>query len=138
DPAAALEAIQKARGGAPAAPAPAPAAAPPGQASRAPAIFKALGERIAQNPGLISEVAAVLHFVIKDPDGAFTVDLASAPGKVSEGKVGAAATTLTLAEEDLVALVKGASAQTLHLHGKLRVDGDMRPAHKLAILKDLV
>ncbi len=57
---------------------------------------------------------------------------------MSEGKVGEAATTLTLAEEDLVALTAGTPASRLHQQGKLRVDGDVRPAHKLAIFKDLV
>jgi (3R)-3-hydroxyacyl-CoA dehydrogenase / 3a,7a,12a-trihydroxy-5b-cholest-24-enoyl-CoA hydratase / enoyl-CoA hydratase 2 len=149
DPQAAMDAIQKARGSAaPAAAAPAPAAASAPAAaaptpaaaakeSRAPAVFKALGERIAKSPSLVSEVAAVLHFVVKDPASVWTVDLSAAPGKVSEGKVGAAATTLTLAEEDLLALAKGASASSLHQQGKLRIDGDVRPAHKLAIFKDL-
>ena len=136
DPQGAMAAIQKARseqapGAAPAAP------APSAKASRAPAIFEALAARLAKDPGIAAEVGAVIQFVVKDPDAAYTVDLASAPGAVREGKA-AAATTLTLAEEDLVALVKGASAGSLHQHGKLRVDGDVRPAHKLGFLKDLV
>jgi 3-hydroxyacyl-CoA dehydrogenase/3a,7a,12a-trihydroxy-5b-cholest-24-enoyl-CoA hydratase len=66
------------------------------------------------------------------------VDLTTVPGTVSEGKKGTPKTTVTLAEEDLYALVKGTPAATLHQHGKLRVDGDVRPAHKLSIFKDLV
>jgi 3-hydroxyacyl-CoA dehydrogenase/3a,7a,12a-trihydroxy-5b-cholest-24-enoyl-CoA hydratase len=135
DPEAAMEAIQKARSGAPATSAAAPAAS--GKEAKAPAIFRALGARLAATPGLAAEIAAVLHVVVKDPESAWTVDLSSSPGKVSEGKVGAAATTLTLAEEDLTALVQGTPAVTLHQQGKLRVDGDVRPAHKLAIFKDL-
>jgi (3R)-3-hydroxyacyl-CoA dehydrogenase / 3a,7a,12a-trihydroxy-5b-cholest-24-enoyl-CoA hydratase / enoyl-CoA hydratase 2 len=139
DPQAALAAIQKAR--TEQVPAAAPAAAAPaakeGKDAKAPAIFKALADRIAKDPGIAADVGAVIQFVVKDPDAAFTVDLASAPGSVKEGKA-AAATTLTLAEEDLVALVKGASAEGLHQHGKLRVDGDVRPAHRLGFLKGLV
>jgi 3-hydroxyacyl-CoA dehydrogenase/3a,7a,12a-trihydroxy-5b-cholest-24-enoyl-CoA hydratase len=135
DPKAAMDAVNKARaGGAEAKAAPAAAA----RESKAPGIFKALGARLAQNGTLASEVGAVIHVVVKDPDSAWTVDLSSSPGSVTSGKHGTATTTLTLAEEDLVALVGGTAAATLHQHGKLRVDGDVRPAHKLAIFKGLV
>jgi 3-hydroxyacyl-CoA dehydrogenase/3a,7a,12a-trihydroxy-5b-cholest-24-enoyl-CoA hydratase len=147
DPQAAMAAVQKARGAAPTAPQAAPAAAPPAAVvatpavardSKAPGVFKALGARLAQNPALASEVGAIMHVVVKDPDSAWTVDLTSKPGTVGEGKKGSAATTVTLAEEDLLALVKGTPAATLHQQGKLRVDGDVRPAHKLTIFKDLL
>ena len=49
------------------------------------------------------------------------------------------AATISLTEEDLVSLAKGSeSAQSLYQHGKLRVDGDIRLAHKLSFLKGLV
>jgi (3R)-3-hydroxyacyl-CoA dehydrogenase / 3a,7a,12a-trihydroxy-5b-cholest-24-enoyl-CoA hydratase / enoyl-CoA hydratase 2 len=101
------------------------------------AIFKALGERIAQNPELVVEVNAVIVFHIKDPDSAFTVDLKSVPGSVTEGAAKDATTTLKLTEEDLVALARGESAEGLHQRGKLRVEDDIRPARKLAFLKGL-
>jgi 3-hydroxyacyl-CoA dehydrogenase/3a,7a,12a-trihydroxy-5b-cholest-24-enoyl-CoA hydratase len=42
-------------------------------------------------------------------------------------------------EDDLVALVKGqATPQELYMHGKLRVDGDVRVAHNLAFLQNLL
>ena len=155
DPQAAMAAIVKARGApaaasspaAASAPAAAPAAAPvaaptppvaAAKASKTPEIVKALADRIAGTPSLVSEVAAVIQFVIKDPEGSFTVHLSHAPGSVKEGRDAAATTTLTLAEEDLVALAKGASPAALHQHGKLRVDGDPRPAHKLGFLNDLI
>ena len=137
DPQSALDAIQKSRSAAPAPAAAAPTATPAGKEPKAPAIFRALGARLAASPGLAAEIGAVVHVVVKDPESAWTLDLSASPGKVSEGKVGAAATTVTLAEEDLVALVQGTPAVTLHQHGKLRVDGDVRPAQKLAIFKDL-
>jgi 3-hydroxyacyl-CoA dehydrogenase/3a,7a,12a-trihydroxy-5b-cholest-24-enoyl-CoA hydratase len=143
DPKAALAAVEKARAGAsggsgaaPAAPA-SPAAPAAAREARAPAIFQKLGERLAGSPGLVAEVAAVIHFVVKDPAGAWTVDLQTAAGGVKAGRVGTATTTLTLAEEDLVALARGASASELFQQGKLRVDGDMRPAHQLGFMKDL-
>jgi 3-hydroxyacyl-CoA dehydrogenase/3a,7a,12a-trihydroxy-5b-cholest-24-enoyl-CoA hydratase len=136
DPRAAMDAIHKARNAA--APAtPAAAAAVASQKAQAEAIFEKLGERLAKSPGLVAEVAAVVHFVIKDPAGAWTVDLQSGAGSVKAGREGAATTTVTLAEEDLVALARGASASALFQQGKLRVDGDMRPAHQLGFMKDL-
>jgi 3-hydroxyacyl-CoA dehydrogenase/3a,7a,12a-trihydroxy-5b-cholest-24-enoyl-CoA hydratase len=149
DPKAAMEAVTKARSGAgaspaaptapaPGAPTPAAVPAPVARDAKAPLVFKALGARLAQSPALASDVGAILHVVVKDPDSAWTVDLSSSPGNVSEGRKGTPNTTVTLAEEDLLALVKGTPAATLHQQGKLRVDGDVRPAHKLVIFKDLV
>ena len=136
DPKAAEKAIREARQAASGAPkAEAPKAT---KAANAPAIFKALGERIAADPALASDVAAVVSFVITDPESAWTVDLKSATPSVKEGKDAAAETTLRLADEDLSELVKGHSASDLHQRGKLRVDGDVRIAHKLGLFKGLV
>jgi 3-hydroxyacyl-CoA dehydrogenase/3a,7a,12a-trihydroxy-5b-cholest-24-enoyl-CoA hydratase len=137
DPQAAKDAVAKARTGAAAAAA-APAAPAAPKEGKAKAIFAALASRLAQNAGLAAEIGAVVHVVVKEPASAWTLDLSTSPGSVAEGKAGTAATTLTLAEEDLVALVKGTPAVDLHQRGKLRIDGDVRPAHKLAIFKDLV
>jgi 3-hydroxyacyl-CoA dehydrogenase/3a,7a,12a-trihydroxy-5b-cholest-24-enoyl-CoA hydratase len=57
---------------------------------------------------------------------------------VKEGKDAAAETTLRLADADLSELVKGSDASDLHQRGKLRVDGDVRIAHKLGLFKGLV
>jgi (3R)-3-hydroxyacyl-CoA dehydrogenase / 3a,7a,12a-trihydroxy-5b-cholest-24-enoyl-CoA hydratase / enoyl-CoA hydratase 2 len=65
------------------------------------------------------------------------VDLKNAPGSVKEGAAKDATTTIKLAEEDLIALARGDSAEALHQHGKLRIDGEVPPAHKLAFLKGL-
>jgi (3R)-3-hydroxyacyl-CoA dehydrogenase / 3a,7a,12a-trihydroxy-5b-cholest-24-enoyl-CoA hydratase / enoyl-CoA hydratase 2 len=135
DPQAAMEAIQKARAGsAPAAPA---AATPASKSSKAPGIFAKLAERLAKTPELSAEVGAVIQFVVKDPDGAWAVDLKASPGTVKEGRAEGATTTITLAEEDLVALARGEGAYGLYQHGKMRVDGEIRPAHKLGFMKDL-
>ena len=42
-----------------------------------------------------------------------------------------------LADEDLAELVKGHVASDLHQRGKLRIDGDVRLAHKLGLFKGL-
>jgi 3-hydroxyacyl-CoA dehydrogenase/3a,7a,12a-trihydroxy-5b-cholest-24-enoyl-CoA hydratase len=140
DPKQALEAVMKKRGGAPAAAPPAAAAAAPassGGPAKAPAIFKALGERLSKNPSLAREVSAVLQFDVKSPDGSWTVDLTGA-GAVREGKDAKATTVFRIDDADLVTLSKDPSqTRDLFQHGKLRVDGDIRPAHKLGFLKDL-
>jgi putative sterol carrier protein len=104
----------------------------------APAIFKALQERLAKSPELAAEVAALIQFKITSPEGAWTVDLRSAPGRVAEGTQADATATLTLADEELLALAKGTAARELFQRSKLRVDGDVRVAHRLGFLKNLV
>ena len=64
------------------------------------------------------------------------IDLTGA-GTVSTGK-SAADVTLTLSGDDLLALAKGESLRDLYQHGRVRIDGDTRIAHKLSIFKGLV
>jgi 3-hydroxyacyl-CoA dehydrogenase/3a,7a,12a-trihydroxy-5b-cholest-24-enoyl-CoA hydratase len=146
DPAAGKAAIERAKGarthggGASAADKPAkptePAAAPK-VSSQAPALMKALADRLAKDAGIAGEVASLVQIKVTDPESAWVLDLRSGPGSVKEGTDASASTTLRLAEEDLIALAKGQSAADLFQRGKLRVDGDMRPAHKLGLLKGL-
>ncbi|HYI03035.1 SDR family NAD(P)-dependent oxidoreductase [Hyalangium sp.] len=118
--------------------------APKGEASKssgpasAPAIFKALRERLAKSPELAAEVGALVQFKLTSPESAWVVDLRSAPGSVSEGTQAGATATLTLADEALLALAKGTAARELFQRSKLRVDGDVRVAHRLGFLKNLV
>jgi 3-hydroxyacyl-CoA dehydrogenase/3a,7a,12a-trihydroxy-5b-cholest-24-enoyl-CoA hydratase len=131
--------LAKSGGGAPAAAAPAAATAAPATSTKeakSTAFFKALGDRLAKNPALAKEVGQVLLFKVKSPDKSYLVDL-TGTGSVKEG-AGDAAMTLTVADEDLSVLTKGADAQRdLYQHGKLRVDGDARLAQKLSFLNQL-
>ena len=141
DKARAIEVVVKLRGGAAAkASAPAastgPVAATAAKAANAPAIFKALGERVAKTPALVKEVAAVLQFKIKGPDAAWIVDLENDAGSVSQGAAQADA-TFTISDEDLAALAADGNARDLFMHGKLKVDGDVRVAQKLGFFKGL-
>ncbi len=116
--------------------APKAAAAPAGPA-QAPAIFAALGKLLTLQPNLADELGAALAFAIGDQR--WVVGGAAGKGSVSLGAATEAAATFTLADEHLVALVSGArSAQDLYQHGDLRVDGDVRFAHKLGIFKGLL
>jgi 3-hydroxyacyl-CoA dehydrogenase/3a,7a,12a-trihydroxy-5b-cholest-24-enoyl-CoA hydratase len=107
---------------------------PAAKAPKAPAIFAAVKGRLTKNPGLAAEIGAVLSFKITGPDAAWTLDLKNG-AKVSEGASKDATTTITITDDDLAALAGGESAQSLYQHGKLRVEGDLRPAHKLAFFK---
>ena len=110
----------------------APAQAMQTQTAQAPAIVAALRDKLAKQPGLVADIGGLLQFVVKSPDAAFAVDPS---GKVTDGKVDGAVTTLTISDEDLAALFAGkADVRSLYQHGKLRVDGKVTPAHHLAFL----
>jgi 3-hydroxyacyl-CoA dehydrogenase/3a,7a,12a-trihydroxy-5b-cholest-24-enoyl-CoA hydratase len=103
----------------------------------APALFKALGERLAKNPGLAKEVGALVQVNVTNPSASWVVDL-TGPGEVREGTDAKATTTLRIDDADLAALSKDPStARDLYQHGKLKVIGDVRVAQKLGFLKDL-
>jgi 3-hydroxyacyl-CoA dehydrogenase/3a,7a,12a-trihydroxy-5b-cholest-24-enoyl-CoA hydratase len=150
DPQQAREAVLKRRGGAAAAvsvqaSADAPSAngatgsgaRPSATAAKAPAMLKALGERLAKNPGLAREVGALLQLHVRNPDASWVIDLTGA-GVVRQGADPTATTVLRIDDADLAALAKDPTlAQSFYQQGKLRVEGDVRPAHKLAFLKDL-
>ncbi len=120
----------------PSSPSSAGTAGPAPAAVHAPGIFERLAARLRDNPALAGELGAAVTFVVSGQ--AWTADLRRAPGAVSSGKSADATTTFTLGDDDLVALVKGEeSAQQLHQKGRLRIDGDVRVAHRLGILKGL-
>jgi len=108
----------------------------PKRQALAPAIFGALDSRITEESGLADEVRALIHF--KVDDAAWTVNL-KGDASVASGTSGDADATFTIADEDLVALVKGEhSAQELFQRGKLHIDGDIRVAHRLGFMNKLL
>jgi 3-hydroxyacyl-CoA dehydrogenase/3a,7a,12a-trihydroxy-5b-cholest-24-enoyl-CoA hydratase len=139
DPKQALEAVQKKRGGgAPAAAAAAPAAPAAKAEAKAGAIVKALGERLAKNPSLAKENGALIQLDVTGPESHWVLDFTGS-GAVREGTEPKATTKLRIDDGDLVALTKDpGQVRDLYQRGKLRVDGDVRPAHKLSFLKDLI
>jgi len=95
--------------------------------SKTPEIFAALDKRLADNPGLKNEVQAEVTFHIGDTKK--TYDLAGKGAK----------TTIGLSDADFADLASGkTTARDLFQHGKLRVDGDVAPAHRLTFLKGLI
>jgi len=130
------EAPEAADGGASAAP---PATAPQEYEPLAPRLFEALGKRLQEQPSLADEVGAVLQFYVRDPDSKWVVDLKNAPPALKTGETDGATTTIIIADADLAQLSSGETTpQSLHQRGKLRVDGDMEPAHRLNFLKGLI
>jgi 3-hydroxyacyl-CoA dehydrogenase/3a,7a,12a-trihydroxy-5b-cholest-24-enoyl-CoA hydratase len=124
------------RGGALAAP---PPSAPAAYEPLAPKLFEALAKRLEEQPRLADEVGAVLQFYVRDPDSKWVVDLKHRPPALKSGETDGATTTITIADADLAALGSGeATAQTLFQKGKLRVDGEVEPAHRLNFLKGLI
>ena len=124
------------KGGALAAP---PASAPKAYEPLAPKLFEALGKRLEEQPSLATEVGAVLQFYVRDPDSKWVVDLKNAPPALKTGETDGAATTITIADADLAELSTGeATPQALFQKGKLRVDGEVAPAHRLNFLKGLI
>ena len=138
DPSDVVEAM-KARAAAGGGAAAAPAASGSGaKEAKAPTIFKKLAERLAQTPALAGELGAVVQFKITGPDGAWTVDCSKSPGTVQDGTAANAAATFTLSDADLAAMTSGGkSAYNLFMHGTLRIDGDIRIAHRLGLLNKL-
>jgi len=130
------KAAARVQGGALAAP---PASAPQAYEPLAPKLFEALGKRLQEQPSLADEVGAVLQFYVRDPDSKWVVDLKNQPPALKVGETDGATTTITLADSDLAQLSSGdATPQSLFQKGKLRVDGEVEPAHRLNFFKGLI
>ena len=119
-------------------------AAPPPTAHEAseplaPKLFEALGKRLQEQPSLADEVGAVLQFYVRDPDSQWVVDLKNQPPALKTGQTDGATTTITIDDADLAELSSAeTTTQSLFQRGKLRIDGDMQPAHRLNFLKGLI
>ncbi|MFI5302630.1 MAG: SCP2 sterol-binding domain-containing protein, partial [Polyangiales bacterium] len=103
-------------------------------AANAPAVVAALTKLLATQPAIAAEIGAKIAFKVGSPDAAWLLDGAT----ITQGSA-TAPTTVALSDEDLGAWAKGeASAQSLFQHGKLRVDGDVRPLHRLGFFSKLL
>ena len=120
-------------------PAAAPPPAPQSREPLAPKLFEALGTRLSEQPSLANEVGAVLQFYVRDPDSKWVVDLKNQPPALKAGETDGATTTITIDDADLAELASGETTpQALYQRGKLRVDGEIEPAHRLNFLKGLI
>lgn len=105
----------------------------------APKLFESLGKRLQEQPSLADEVGAVLQFYVRDPDSQWVVDLKNQPPALKTGQTDGATTTITIDDADLAELSSAeTTTQSLFQRGKLRIDGDMQPVHRLNFLKGLI
>ena len=101
-------------------------------------VFAALAKRLGEAPQLAKELDAIVQFKVLEPDARWVVDARQSPGLVAEGESAEATATVVLRDADLAELEGGTSAQSLYQRGRLRVDGDVRVAHRLGIFKGLL
>lgn len=99
-------------------------------------IFNAIGAYLAANPGVAEKIKTVYRFKLTDPASAWTIDLSSPPGAVSQGESGAAQCTLEMTDADFMAMCTGAAdAMKLFSTGKLKISGDIMASQKLTFLQ---
>jgi 3-hydroxyacyl-CoA dehydrogenase/3a,7a,12a-trihydroxy-5b-cholest-24-enoyl-CoA hydratase len=108
----------------------------PGRASE---IFAALQRRLIDPKAIDGRERQLLRFDVKDPEASWLVDLSGTTPKVEHGTARAASAVFGIADADLVALVKGeATVRDLYQRGKLRIDGNVKLAHELGLLHQLI
>jgi (3R)-3-hydroxyacyl-CoA dehydrogenase / 3a,7a,12a-trihydroxy-5b-cholest-24-enoyl-CoA hydratase / enoyl-CoA hydratase 2 len=114
-------------------------------------IFRAIGTFAAGNPATAEKVKTVFAFKLSNPDSMWTIDLATPPGKVTQGPemertsersergpTAAPQCTLEISDADFMAMATGqADAMKLFSTGKLKISGDVMASQKLGFLKKL-
>lgn len=93
-------------------------------------------ERLKSKPDLVTKINAVYQFNISGPGGGqWAVDCATPGGAVSAGTIASAKCTVACADADFLNIVNGKlNAQMAFMMGKLKIQGDMGLALKLAQL----
>lgn len=95
--------------------------------------FGSLEERLKANEQKLSGLSCVYQFRIGD--GAYNVALQDGKAKVAEGEAAAPNCTISMAENDFLALAAGKlNGQMAFMTGKLKVAGDFGLALKLESL----
>ncbi len=100
------------------------------------AIFDHMASRVAASPSLVQSVNALFQFKITgEPGGSWVVDLKNGNGDVRTGEVEGADCTITMADDDFVALANGKlNPMAAFAQGKIKVDGNPMLATKLQSL----
>ncbi|KJE91296.1 hydroxysteroid dehydrogenase 4 [Capsaspora owczarzaki ATCC 30864] len=98
-------------------------------------LMNELARRIPENPDVVKKVNSIFQFnITKDGKevAQWTVDLKTGAGSVSKGAATAPNCTVTLSDDDFVALGSGKlQAQKAFMSGKLKVKGNIMLATKL-------
>jgi (3R)-3-hydroxyacyl-CoA dehydrogenase / 3a,7a,12a-trihydroxy-5b-cholest-24-enoyl-CoA hydratase / enoyl-CoA hydratase 2 len=117
------------------------ASASAGAAAAAPTsgdIFRAIDGFVQANPATAEKVKTTFLFKLSSPEASWTIDLATPPGKVSEGVAGTPACTLDMSDADFLAMATGqADSMKLFSSGKLKISGDVMASQKLGFLKKI-
>jgi 3-hydroxyacyl-CoA dehydrogenase/3a,7a,12a-trihydroxy-5b-cholest-24-enoyl-CoA hydratase len=101
-------------------------------------VFIGIHDYIAQHPELVTKVGKKFLFKLSNPDESFVLDLKSAPGGASVGVASDADCTLTMSNEDWLAMASGkADPMQLFTSQKLKISGDLMASQKLNFLKKI-
>ena len=117
----------------------APSGAPPTPAGPASAaVFRGIGIHVEMHPELAGDVGKIFAFELTNPDSTWTLDLKNPPGGATPGAGAKPDCTLTLSEEDFLAMTRGeADPMKLYMDGALKIGGDIMASQKLGFLKDV-
>ncbi|MGE0545997.1 MAG: SDR family NAD(P)-dependent oxidoreductase [Kofleriaceae bacterium] len=100
-------------------------------------IFRAIAGFLAANPAAAEKAKTSFVFKLSNPTSAWTIDLTTPPGSVTEG-AGKGACTLDITDENFMAMATGkADAMKLFSSGALKISGDIMASQKLGFLKKL-
>lgn len=108
-----------------------------GQAASVKDVFeKHMPERLHDKPDVVSKINAIYQFNITGPDGGrWSVDCTKPGGAIASGQAAAAQCTVSCTDTDFLNIVNGKlNAQMAFMMGKLKIQGDMGLALKLAQL----
>ncbi len=95
-------------------------------------------KKIGQSNGIVENAQTVFQFNITEPESHFVLDLKNAQGSSRAGVNDDADVSLTLSEQDLLALfIDGSDAQQLYFSGKLFIGGNVLASSKLQALGDI-
>lgn len=96
-------------------------------------LFAQMKDRVEGNTELLEKVGAVYRFEITGgTNKAWTVNLKEGPASVVEGEEGKADCTITITDDDFLAMNKGTlDPQQAFMQGKLKIGGNMMLAQKL-------
>ncbi|MBK9757622.1 MAG: SDR family NAD(P)-dependent oxidoreductase [Nannocystis sp.] len=105
----------------------------PTKTAQAPLIADRLVRKLADSK---HDAPLTLALHVKDPASEWSITLGPQGGHIVAGPGDKPSATLTIADDDLLALAQGkTSAQQLFQRGKLRVDGDVQAAHYLGLIE---
>ncbi len=96
-------------------------------------VFENMAENMVKDPAKVANINAIYQFnVTGDDSGEWSVDLTGDAGAVNPGPAENANCTVTIADEDLLAIIGGSlNPQMAFMTGKVKISGDMSLAMKL-------